>query len=128
MINIDYRILMLVCSIVPLVLKADLPNIKDPFLKPPIISCDELVEQLVSQLNLWQYQGHISTKKHKQSETFVAWMTNQKEWFSINNLHASTPFISWKIQTVSPSNIQWQATLPNYCRKQLAFSMKLKEE
>ncbi|WP_392561703.1 hypothetical protein RHO12_11350 [Orbus sturtevantii] len=97
---------------------------KNPFLFPPVLSCDELKDKLIVQLNLWQYRGYVKLCRTKQQQTTTVWLSSQQDWLTINDLLTPTLLMPWLITSISSTQITWQASLPSYCHSQVIFNMK----
>ncbi|WP_392564537.1 hypothetical protein RHO13_03335 [Orbus wheelerorum] len=104
-------------------LKTPFAIVKNPFLLPPTLSCDELKDQLMSKLSLWQYQGYIGLFSTKQHIDPIIGLSNQGEWLIINEVVAPISLMPWLIIDISPKYITWQADLPHYCKKRITYNM-----
>jgi len=117
--------MVLVGAILLLVLQAKISvaTVKNPFLSPPKLSCDELQAQLIAQLSAWHYQGYVGLLSAKPRATSIVWLFNQREWLTINDLVAPIGLLPWLITEISPKHILWQADLPRYCHQKITINM-----
>lgn len=119
----NYCILLFAFS--PFWLTAQGPEVKDPFLSPTSLSCEELEQQLLFKFNRWRYQGLVKIVKSSANNMSIAWLTDQNRWLQVSEASISTEssFMPWQLQTISAQSVTWQLALPNYCYKQLIFTM-----
>jgi len=103
--------------------KISFATVKNPFLLPPKLSCDEQQSQLIAQLNTWQYQGYLGLLSTKQRVAPIAWLSNQREWLTINDLVVPIPLMPWLITEISSNHILWQTDLPRYCHQKITVNM-----
>lgn len=104
-----------------------LSAMKDPFAHPEIYSCEKIASTFLSKLNLWQYKGYLMSLTNQTIQNTSIWLKNDKQWQNIDN-HTLTKFNPWRVVKVSPAAVIWQVDLPDYCEKQLVFTMEFQRD
>ncbi|RKS86991.1 hypothetical protein DES39_0200 [Orbus hercynius] len=114
------RLLLCVLLYLP---KISIPDVKDPFLSPTLSSCQQLEANLITKINGWQYFGGIQDESLQSKYPAILVLRHQQAWLTIFNGVIPLSLLPWQILTISTKSIKWQAPLPNYCHKNIIFTM-----